>query len=574
MKRVRDVNCDGVDDIIVSSKNYFVTCYNGNSSVTGDILWSFNTGLNNNNTGSVMFEDALQIRSDVDNDGIEDVVFGCGGGNEFVYTVSGRTGNLIWAYGDSIDYSRGDINGLRADKDFNNDGINDVVVSASGSSGEGRHAAICLDGANGNEIFNLVQNASYTFDITTMDNGGIIAVDLGNGGPYYLNGFTTAGLFTWTISVPEVVWSLRQTRDLNNDGKNDFVGYCGGMDVNLFARSGANGSILWNAPYPNYSVFGNIKLISDLDGNGFEDMIFAGKEGVHRYDTKLGTARWSNMLDGSYVFGVDEMGDLNSDGINELAAATKNSWVYILNGKDGVTLYQYSFGAPINYAAERVINIGSIDGNYSTDFTAASKDGKIVCFSGGTAGPLPVELTGFTVEVTGSSVLLKWETASELNNSGFRVEVNDKEYLFIEGAGTTGERNNYSAAIENLYPGVYKITLIQVDYDGTEAMTAEKEIEISSLPVNFALYQNYPNPYNPSTIISFDVPYESRITIIVYDILGNTVAEYPVQEYNGGTYNFEFNASALSSGVYLYRINAYKSSNLVYTYSRKMMVIK
>jgi len=88
LKRIPDVNNDGVDDIIAASRNYLVTCYNGNSSVTGDILWTFNTGYDNNNTGAVMFEDALQIRTDVDNDGISDVAFGCGGGNEMVYTIS------------------------------------------------------------------------------------------------------------------------------------------------------------------------------------------------------------------------------------------------------------------------------------------------------------------------------------------------------------------------------------------------------------------------------------------------------------------------------------------------------
>ncbi len=569
VKRLPDVNGDGVDEIIAASRNYLVTCYNGNSSGTGDILWSFNTGYNNNNTGAVMFQDALQVRTDVDGDGINDIAFGCGGGNEFVYTISGRTGKLIWAYGDSIDYSRGDINGLRADKDFNNDGVNDVLVSASGSSTGGRHAAICLNGINGSEIFNLVQNASYTYDITSTQGGGVIAVDINNGGPYYLNGFTNAGLFTWTIQVPEVVWSMREIKDLTGDGIKDFVGYCGGLNVNVFARNAATGALIWNVPYPNFSTFASIKLISDLNQNGYEDMIFSGKEGVFRLDTQNGITIWSNTLDGSYVFGIDEMGDLNSDGINEITAGTKNANVYILNGLNGQIMNQYSFGTPINSAAERVINAGNVDDNYSDDFTAACKDGRITCFSGGQAGPVPVELASFNAEVRKKDVYLSWSTASEKNNSGFKIMLNGRELLFVKGNGTVNRTTNYSAVIRDLENGIYMIKLVQVDLDGSSKVFAEKEIEINSLPVEFSLQQNYPNPFNPVTTISYDVKYESLVEIKIYNILGNEAATVINKIHMPGSYSFNFDASALSSGVYIYRIRAGE-----YTASRKMILLK
>jgi len=449
-----------------------------------------------------------------------------------------------------------------------------VLVSASGSSAGGRHAAICLNGLNGNEIFNLVQSASYTFDITTMQGGGIIAVDINNGGPYFLNGFTTPGLYTWTTEVPDVVWSLKEIKDISGDGIKDFTGYTGGVNVNVFARNAVNGSLIWNVHYPNFSTFANIKLISDLNNNGFEDMIFSGKEGVFRLDTQNGNSLWSNTLDNSYVFGIDEMGDLNSDGINEIAAGTKNSNVYILNGASGETIYQYSFGIPINEAAERVVNAGNVDVNYSDDFIAACKDGRIVCFSGGLAPPVPVELISFSIEAKNNSIYLAWNTATELNNKGFHILLDDKEKLFVKGSGTSSEIKNYSAVIEDLENGIYKISIIQEDFNGTRTIAAEKEVEINSLPSEFVLHQNYPNPFNPATVISYDVKFESRIEIKLYDILGNETAVIMNKDHSAGKYKAEFNASSLPSGVYFYRINAYKDGSIVYTGSRKMMVVK
>lgn len=391
MKRIEDVNGDSIDDIIVASRNYYVICYNGNSSVEGDILWKFNTGYNNNNTGAVMFENSLQVRSDVDGDGVQDVVFGCGGGNEFVYTVSGRSGKLIWAYGDSVNYNNGDINGIRADKDFNNDGVNDVLVSASGSSSGGRHSVICLNGLTGEEIFNSIQNASYTFDITTRTDGGAIGVDLGNGGPYLINGFDNSGNLTWASNAPEVVWSLMEINDITEDGKKDIAAFSGGLNVKVYVIDASNGEIIWQNGYPQFATFATIDVISDLNNNGFSDIIFSGKEGIYRLDTKDGQTIWSNTLDNIYTFGVEELGDLNIDGVNEIAAGTMGGNLYILNGVDGAIIHQNNFGTSPDHSVERIVVLPSIDHNYSTDYVVAVRDGRIICYSGGPEEPVSVD---------------------------------------------------------------------------------------------------------------------------------------------------------------------------------------
>ena len=68
--------------------------------------------------------------------------------------------------------------------------------------------------------------------------------------------------------------------------------------------------------------------------------------------------------------------------------------------------------------------------------------------------------------------------------------------------------------------------------------------------------QNYPNPFNPNTTISFTVPYQSKVTLKVYNILGSEVATLVNESKPAGSYNVTFNAGQLSSGVYFYQLTA------------------
>jgi len=76
------------------------------------------------------------------------------------------------------------------------------------------------------------------------------------------------------------------------------------------------------------------------------------------------------------------------------------------------------------------------------------------------------------------------------------------------------------------------------------------------IPTEFLLSQNYPNPFNPSTVISYQLVVGSHISLKIYDVLGNEVATLVNEEKPAGTYEMDFDASALSSGVYSYKIEA------------------
>ncbi len=73
-------------------------------------------------------------------------------------------------------------------------------------------------------------------------------------------------------------------------------------------------------------------------------------------------------------------------------------------------------------------------------------------------------------------------------------------------------------------------------------------------PVNFNLHQNYPNPFDLTTHISFDVQKDCYVTLHVYDVMGRQVSTLVNRNMNEGQYKVQFNGAGLSSGIYLYKI--------------------
>ncbi len=95
------------------------------------------------------------------------------------------------------------------------------------------------------------------------------------------------------------------------------------------------------------------------------------------------------------------------------------------------------------------------------------------------------------------------------------------------------------------------------------------------LPTHYALEQNYPNPFNPSTTIRYQLPEASRVTIKVFNVVGQEVATLVDDVQSAGVRGVEFNASNIASGVYHFRITATGTeSGASFTSVRKMIVLK
>jgi len=92
---------------------------------------------------------------------------------------------------------------------------------------------------------------------------------------------------------------------------------------------------------------------------------------------------------------------------------------------------------------------------------------------------------------------------------------------------------------------------------------------LEALPKTYALHQNYPNPFNPSTTIRFDLPEAGKVSLMVYNIRGQQVANLIDKYYQPGYHSIEWDAESLPSGIYFARMDAEK-----YKSTRKLLLIK
>jgi hypothetical protein len=161
-----------------------------------------------------------------------------------------------------------------------------------------------------------------------------------------------------------------------------------------------------------------------------------------------------------------------------------------------------------------------------------------------------------------------------LNNYGFYVEKkhpgdsvwSEIQNSFVPGHGTTNEPQHYSVADSNAEIGTWLYRLKQVDLGGPIAYFDPIEINVLTdvkevTPIQFTLQQNFPNPFNPTTSISYALPRSSTVSLKVYDALGQEIVTLVNQTQSAGYHEVVWSGrnsdgANVSSGIYFYRIEA------------------
>jgi hypothetical protein len=216
---------------------------------------------------------------------------------------------------------------------------------------------------------------------------------------------------------------------------------------------------------------------------------------------------------------------------------------------------------------------------------------------------LPVELSFFEARSSEGKVLLEWTTESEIDNAYWliqRKEVTAGEAEAIEagllviedvagtfntvnnvrGQGTKASATEYSLMDGSVETGkTYAYRLADVSFDGHIAFHDVKYVTVE-LPTKFALKQNFPNPFNPTTTIRFTLPVQATVTLKVYNILGQEIASLVDQTKEAGFYEVNWNGrnrynQAVPSGIYIYRMIASGGNQKEhFVQTRKMVMVK
>ena len=122
----------------------------------------------------------------------------------------------------------------------------------------------------------------------------------------------------------------------------------------------------------------------------------------------------------------------------------------------------------------------------------------------------------------------------------------------------------------NLFPSAqFCETLDTFGVMGLKDFVTDVESNSEVMPTAFALEQNFPNPFNPSTKINYSIPTEGFVTLDVYNSIGQKVAALVSETKTAGTYTVNFDASNLTSGIYFYKISSGSFSE-----TKKMILLK
>ena len=188
---------------------------------------------------------------------------------------------------------------------------------------------------------------------------------------------------------------------------------------------------------------------------------------------------------------------------------------------------------------------------------------------------LPVTLAAFSSRSLDGGIQLTWSTASEIENQGFiisRKELKSHQWeeiaSFLEqedllGHGSTPRGFDYSYMDEKVTPGVtYSYLLSDVDYQGKRTDHADRIVTVTYSPTEnqlspatIKLVSTYPNPFNPTLNIQYDLSASSPVKFTIYDIKGHLVWSYVVEHLSAGKHILQWNgrdrqANPLPSGLY------------------------
>ncbi len=327
----------------------------------------------------------------------------------------------------------------------------------------------------------------------------------------------------------------------------------GDGDIDVLSASYYDHKIAWYENTDGKGTFGPQRVIIataynalsvfaiDLDGDNDTDVLSAS-----RFDNKIA---WYENTDGTGTFGPRQIittstdepfcvfaCDIDNDGDNDVLSASevdnKIAWFENMDGNGTFSAQQI---ITTSASGAEYVRAGDIDLDGDADVLSASYyDSKIAWYKNtdgtGAFGPQQIITTG----AIGAFAV----GAADLDGDG------DLDVLSASGDGD------------------------KIEWYRNDCVTSAGDEEDHSIQLKYDL-MNYPNPFNPITVIQYELRERGLVTLKVLDVLGHEVATLVNEEKPRGRYRVEFDAGDLASGIYFYRLKAGE-----YVESRKMVLIR
>ncbi len=382
--------------------------------------------------------------------------------------------------------------------------------------------------------------------------------------------------------------STNEGSDFNLDGKIDFaLGNSINNIVTVFIGKG-NGEF---SNIRNYSVGTGIRGLSvaDLNGDGFMDIATANRESgnisILLNDGDATFTNTGNINTGSIEETACAFADANNDGILDLFVGAHSGQEMLLLLGDGNGNLNLSSKMPLNDTPWMVAT-GDIDNDGDADVVSVSSEkGTLSVIRGNGNGSLlaPVNYNSGIFPIAVDLGDLDGDGDLDIVTSNFF----SRNFVIFENAGDgsyerTGElKTSGAGSCAVLHDrdndgdlditGIDEVDDLLILFENEPGVTKVEDKELNN---GFILRQNFPNPFNPSTVISYQIPESGFTTLKIYDILGNEIAVLVEEFQSTGNYkiNLEVGTTrelSLPSGVYLYTL---KSGN--FSSTNKMLLLK
>jgi len=355
-------------------------------------------------------------------------------------------------------------------------------------------------------------------------------------------------------------------------------------DGNLFATSdnntglykSTNNGFYWVKIFDNFSVY---TILIKTDNN----ILLSTNNGIYK-----STNRGNNWIHQTSNFAAEKL-EISSDEI----LYGSNSYELKKSTNDGVNWATTNFNSQmvsISYIKSKGNEIYVAAGeklyksiNQGNNFTVVNIfPNYVYCFDYNTSGYLFV-LNGSSIFKSTNNGLSWNEYQISTNYQTYRMVIDSQDNIYCTTSSNgiikssdgginfhtinNGLIVNYISLLylknTNLFTGVYNNGLFKADLTTGVFYNSIDVIE------NYKLSQNFPNPFNPKTIINYELKTTTNVKLSVYDVLGNEVKILVDQRQFEGKYEIEFDASIYASGIYFYKFEVNGFSD-----TKKMIILK